>query len=245
MSRFCVIIPTFDNPATLANVVESARRHVDHVIVVDDGSGAEARSIAEDLARRGRAEVRLRSRNGGKGAAVKTGFEAAQGAGMTHAIQIDADGQHDADDLPRFIEASRRAPSALVLGAPLFDASAPASRLWGRKISIFWCMVETASRTIGDPLCGYRVYPIDAAVKAAARGTAMEFDPEIAVRLVWNGVPVVHVPTRVRYLGAEQGGVSHYRTLRDTLRISWMHASLCAIGVGRLVASAFTRRLRP
>jgi polyprenyl-phospho-N-acetylgalactosaminyl synthase len=159
-------------------------------------------------------------------------------------VQIDADGQHDADDIPRFIEASRAAPEALVLGQPLFDGSAPKSRLWGRKVSVFWCMVETASTKIGDPLCGYRVYPVDAAVKAAARGLAMEFDPEIAVRLVWSGVPVVHVATRVRYLSADEGGVSHYRGLRDTVRISVMHASLCAAGLWRLVTFPFRRSLR-
>jgi glycosyltransferase involved in cell wall biosynthesis len=239
--RICAVIPTYDNPATVADVVESVRKHVDRVILVDDGSGDEARAIAKDLADRGLAQVCFREQNGGKGAAVKTGLDAALAAGMTHALQIDADGQHDPDDIPRFLEASKKAPNALVLGQPVFDASAPKSRLWGRKVSIFWCMIETASTKIGDPLCGFRVYPVDAAVRAAARGHAMDFDPEIAVRLVWDGLPVVHVPTRVRYLSQEEGGVSHYKGFEDTVRISLMHASLCFRGLWRLVTSPFRR----
>lgn len=242
--RICAIIPTYDNPATVAGVVESVKKHVDDVFLVDDGSGPEARAIAQDLADRGRATVCFRAANGGKGAAVKTGLDAALAAGMTHALQIDADGQHDPDDIPRFLEAARARPEALVLGQPVFDASAPKSRLWGRKVSIFWCMVETGSTKIGDPLCGFRVYPVEAAVRAAARGHAMDFDPEIAVRLVWDGLPVVHVPTRVRYLSPEEGGVSHYRGLEDTVRISMMHASLCARGLWRLLTSPFRRSLR-
>jgi glycosyltransferase involved in cell wall biosynthesis len=244
MSRICAIIPTYDNPATVAKVVESVREHIPHVILVDDGSAAEGRAVAEDLAARGRAEVVFRERNGGKGAAVTTGLEAAHAAGMTHALQIDADGQHDASDIPRFLEASASAPGALVLGQPLFDASAPKSRLWGRKVSVFWCMVETWSTKVGDPLCGYRVYPVEASLAAAARGRTMDFDPEIAVRLVWNDVPIVHVTTRVRYLSADEGGVSHYRGFRDTMRISTMHASLVGAGLWRLVTYPFRRRLR-
>jgi glycosyltransferase involved in cell wall biosynthesis len=243
-SRICAIIPTYDNPATVAGVVESVRRYIPHVILVDDGSGPEARAVAEDLAARGLAQVVFRPENGGKGAAVKTGLDAAHEAGMTHALQIDADGQHDAADIPRFLDASAKSPTALVLGQPVFDGSAPKSRLWGRKISVFWCMVETWSTTIGDPLCGYRVYPVPAALAAAARGRTMDFDPEIAVRLVWNGAPVVHVTTRVRYLSSDEGGVSHYKGFRDTVRISLMHTSLVMTGLWRLVTSPFRRSLR-
>jgi glycosyltransferase involved in cell wall biosynthesis len=243
-SRICAIIPTYDNPATVAGVVESVRKHVPHVILVDDGSGPEARAVAEDLAARGLAQVVFRAENGGKGAAVKTGLEAAHQAGMTHALQIDADGQHDAADIPRFLEASAKNPEALVLGQPVFDGTAPKSRLWGRQISVFWCMVETWSTKVGDPLCGYRVYPVAAALGAAARGRTMDFDPEIAVRLVWNGVPIAHVSTRVRYLTSDEGGVSHYKGFRDTVRISLMHTSLVVTGLWRLVTSPFRRTLR-
>jgi polyprenyl-phospho-N-acetylgalactosaminyl synthase len=224
--RPCVLVPTFDNPLTVRGVVEGARAFVDTVVVVDDGSAAEGRRAVEALARDGLAHAVHRARNGGKGAAVKTGFAAARDLGCTHALQVDADGQHELDDLPRFLEAARRDPAALVLGAPVFDASAPRARLIGRKITRFWANLETFGRVIADPMCGFRVYPIERAIAAGARGNAMDFDPEIAVRMVWAGVRVINVPTRVRYVPRDAGGVSHFRMGRDNLLISWMHTRM-------------------
>jgi glycosyltransferase involved in cell wall biosynthesis len=224
--RACALVPTYDNPLTLRAVVESVRRYVDVVVVVDDGSGPEGRSVVDALSRESLARTVLREKNGGKGAAVKTGFAFAHGIGCTHAIQIDADGQHAVDDVPRFLEVARSNPGALVLGTPMFDATAPRSRRWGRKISQFFCALETLGRVVADPLCGFRVYPIDLAMRARAWGNAMDFDPEIAVRLVWAGVKVINLPTRVRYLSSGEGGVSHFRMGRDNLLISWMHTRM-------------------
>ncbi len=123
---------------------------------------------------------------------MKTGFLAARELGCTHALQVDADGQHTTSDIPRFLEAARGDPEALVLGSPLFDDSAPRSRLIGRKITQFWTNIETFGRVIHDPMCGFRVYPLDAAIRARAWGDAMDFDPEIAVRLCWSGVRVLN-----------------------------------------------------
>jgi glycosyltransferase involved in cell wall biosynthesis len=240
--RFCAVVPTYENPLTIRAVVERIRARVPDVIVVDDGSGPAGREAVAALDRDGLARVVRRERNGGKGAAVRDGFRAAHGLGFTHAIQIDADGQHDLEDLPRFLEAAASDPGALVLGCPVFDASAPASRVRGRLISRFWTDLETGGRTIADPLCGYRVYPLDVAVRAGARADRMGFDAEIAVRMVWLGARVVNVPTRVRYLTAEQGGVSHFRMVRDNAEISWTHARLCT---GALLRLATGRRLRP
>jgi polyprenyl-phospho-N-acetylgalactosaminyl synthase len=230
----CAVIPTFDNASTLERVVRDVREHLTSVIVVDDGSGPAARAVAERLAAAGLVEAVFRASNGGKGAAVKSGLERAAALGFTHALQIDADGQHATADIPRLLEASRAEPLALVLGQPVFDASAPRGRRIARWISVFWCAVETASFRVGDPLCGFRVYPVDAALAAGTSGDAMDFDPEIAVRLAWAGHPIVHVRTQVRYLSREDGGVSHYRLVRDTLLISWMHTRLCATGLTRL-----------
>jgi glycosyltransferase involved in cell wall biosynthesis len=224
--RACALVPTYNNPATLRGVVEGVRRYVDAVVVVDDGSAAEGRSVVEALGNETLAHVVFRDKNGGKGAAVKTGFILARDIGCTHAIQIDADGQHAIDDIPRFLEAARSDPAALVLGAPIFDHSAPRSRIWGRKITQFWSAIETFGRVIADPLCGFRVYPLDRAILAKAWGNAMDFDPEIAVRMVWGGVKVINLPTRVRYLTREEGGVSHFRLGWDNLLISWMHVRM-------------------
>ncbi len=240
-TKVCALIPTYDNPRTLRAVVEQVRVHLPDVVVVDDGSGPEGRAACEALARDGLAHVHHRARNGGKGAAVKTGFRVARELGFTHALQVDADGQHDLADIPRFLEVHRRQPDALVLGEPTFDASAPASRLRGRRFSRFWTDLETGGRVIQDPLCGFRLYPLANALRAGAWGDRMDFDPEIAVRIVWTLCPVVNLPTRVRYLSREEGGVSHFRMWRDNALISWAHTRLCTGAVLRLLTF---RRLR-
>lgn len=233
--RPCVLIPTYNNPLTIRGVVERARAQCSDVLVVDDGSAAEARAQIDALDREGLATVVRHDVNSGKGAAVKSGLSAAQALGFSHALQVDADGQHDLDDIPRFLEAARERPDSLVLGQPRFDASIPAARRYGRQISVFWAAVEAGSSCIGDPLCGFRVYPIARALEAGARGDRMDFDPEVAVRMVWIGVPVQKLSTRVRYIAAAEGGVSHFQTFWDNVRISLAHS--------RLVIGALLRAL--
>lgn len=241
--RPCLLIPTYDNVATLRSVVERVRVHLPHVVVVDDGSAAPTRALVETLAKEGLVHAVHRPRNGGKGAAVKTGFDAAAALGYTHALQVDADGQHALEDIPRFLEAARSAPSALVLGAPRFDATAPRARRIGRRITQFWTNLETGRRIIDDPMCGFRVYPLAMARRVSAWGDAMDFDPEIAVRMVWAGVPIVNLPTEVRYLRPDEGGLSHFRMLRDNLLIAWMHTRLMTRRIVR--ASLFGGRMLP
>jgi polyprenyl-phospho-N-acetylgalactosaminyl synthase len=242
--RPCVLVPTFDNPVTVRQVAKSARAYVDDVVVVDDGSGEDGRRAVESLEHDSIAHAVFREKNGGKGAAVKTGFAFARALGCTHAIQVDADGQHAIDDVPRFLEAARSDPDALILGTPVFDASAPLGRLIGRKITQFWVNIETFGRVIADPMCGFRVYPLDLAIAVRARADAMDFDPEIAVRMVWAGARVINLPTRVRYVPKEQGGVSHFRMGRDNLLISWMHTRM-VFGALLSIPSRVNRWLLP
>jgi glycosyltransferase involved in cell wall biosynthesis len=234
--RLCILVPTYDNPATVRSVVESVRAYVEHVVVVDDGSAEEGRRAVQALRDGSLAHVVRREKNGGKGAAVKTGLAAASELGFTHALQIDADGQHDVRDIPGFVEVSRAQPEALVLGAPVFDASAPKLRLFGRKITQFWTNTHTFGRVIQDPLCGFRVYPVAAAIAARVECDAMDFDPEIAVRLFWSGVPILNVPTRVRYVPSAEGGVSHFRMGADNLLIARMHTRMVFGALARLPA---------
>jgi glycosyltransferase involved in cell wall biosynthesis len=224
--RPCVVVPTYDNPITIRPAVTALRAHVGDVLVVDDGSGPAARAEIDRIGAEGLARVLRHDVNGGKGAAVKTGIRAAAAAGFSHVLQIDADGQHAFQDLPRFLQAAQTSPHALVLGHPVFDGSVPAARLWGRKLTNFWVHIETGGRVIRDPMCGFRVYPTAAALAALPRADRMDFDPEIAVRLVWAGLPVINIPTPVRYLTAAEGGVSHFRLFRDNVRITWMHTRL-------------------
>lgn len=244
--RLCAIIPTYNNPLTLEEVVDRVRAHIADVVVVDDGSHAAARAVIQRLADAGRCHAVFRPHNGGKGAAVKTGLAWARDHAFDYALQIDADLQHDPSDIPKLVGAVATDPQrrTLVLAQPVFDASAPKGRLFARKLTRFMAMVETLSRKVGDPLCGYRVYPVAAALAAQARGDAMDFDPEIAVRLVWAGVDVVHVPSPVIYRHAEAGGVSHYRGVADTVLIGAAHFRLCVAGLWRLVTRPLRTLLR-
>lgn len=241
--RVCAVVPTYDNPATIGRVVEGIRAAVDEVIVVDDGSGPAGRAAVATLAAAGAARIVHRERNGGKGAAVKTGFVEAARRGYTHVLQVDADGQHDLGDVATLLDAARRHPDALVLGAPRYDASAPLGRRFGRKLTLFWTNFATAGRVIEDPMCGFRVYPLARALAAGAAGDRMDFDIEIAVRMVWGGARVVNVPTAVRYLTREEGGVSHFRMLGDNVRISWLHTRLAHGALLRVLILRPLRRL--
>jgi 3-hydroxymyristoyl/3-hydroxydecanoyl-(acyl carrier protein) dehydratase len=238
--RPCAVIPTFDDVATLAGVVEGVRAFVADVIVVDDGSAADALEAAGELERGGRARVVRRHRNGGKGAAVVDGLQLAHELGFTHALQVDADGQHDLRDVPRFLAAARAHPRAFVTGRPVFDRSAPQSRRAARLVSVFWVTLETAGRAIRDPLCGFRVYPVAATLAARPRARRMGHDPEVAVRLCWAGAPVINLDTRIRYL---PGGASHYDLVWDNLEMVRTHTRLCLEAAPRLLWR-WTRRGR-
>jgi len=224
--RTCAVIPTYDNPQTIGRVVSEVRRHVPDVIVVDDGSHDAGRRALDEIAAQGAAVVLHRERNGGKGSAVKAGLGAALDRGFSHALQIDADGQHDTADIPKFLARAAERPQAAVLGHPVFDATMPRGRRAAHALTNFMVFLQTGGRFIVDPQCGFRIYPVDAALAVRARGERMDFDIEIAVRLHWAGVPIVNVPTGVRYLPAADGGTSHFRPVRDNVAISWMHAWL-------------------
>ena len=225
MSAFrpCILIPTYDNPRTIRDVVLAVRSILPDVVVVDDASGSENRAEVEKLGDEGLALVTFREVNGGKGAAVKTGFCFARDHGFTHAIQVDADGQHALEDITKFLEIATEQPEAVILGQPIFDETAPAHRMFLRQLTIFWTRREVGDDRVGDPLCGFRSYPIGHAIATQTIGDRMDFDPEIVVRLAWMGLSFVHVPTRVRYI---KGGVSHWRAFEDNWLISKMHTRL-------------------
>jgi polyprenyl-phospho-N-acetylgalactosaminyl synthase len=233
--RPCVLIPTYNNPVTIRGVVERARRYLPDVIVVDDGSDAPAREACAELARAGLCVLERHPENRGKGAAVKTGLRIAKERGFTHAVQVDGDGQHALERIPAFVGLSEAHPQALVLGRPEYDDTLHRGRYAARLVTRFWNYIEVLGPKIGDSMCGFRVYPIDAAIASGTRGDRMDFDIEIPVRMVWNGVPVLNASVPVRYLAAEEGGISHYQTFRDTARISWTHTKLVVEGIFRVL----------
>ncbi len=220
--RLCGIIPCYNNHATIRAVAETLRAQIEDVFIINDGSDARTTELIRELGEEG-FHVVERAQNGGKGAAVKSGFAAARERGFTHGFQVDADGQHDLTQIPSFIARSKEQPEALLLAHPVFDASVPLIRLAARQITVFWVHVETFGPKIVDPMCGFRVYPLAAAIGADAAGDHMEFDIEIAVRMLRGGVPVVNLPVQVRYLDADEGGLSNFRMWGDNLAITRTH----------------------
>ncbi len=225
-----VLIPSYNPGEQVYATVRAARAQWNPVWVVVDGSrdgtaeGLQAMAAADPGLR-----VEVLAENGGKGAAVLYGLDLAAQAGFTHALTMDSDGQHPADLIPTFMARSRETPGAMVLGVPVFDASAPALRVKGRKVSNWWANLETLWMGIGDSLYGFRVYPIDP-LRAVMRGQRwmrrFDFDPEAVVRLAWRGVRPVNLPAPVKYLRPEEGGVSHFNYLRDNTLLTWMHTRL-------------------
>ena len=226
-----VLIPSYNPGPKVYETVRGALAQWQPVWVVVDGStdgtpeGLKALAAEEPGLR-----VLVREKNAGKGAAVLHGCEAAAAEGFTHVLTMDSDGQHPSEKIPEFMAASTTVPRALVLGVPVFDASAPSIRVQGRKLSNFWANVETPGvGRIGDSLFGFRVYPI-ADLMAVMRWQPwmrrFDFDPEAVVRLAWRGVQPINVPAPVRYFRAEDGGVTHFNYLRDNILLTWMHARL-------------------
>jgi glycosyltransferase involved in cell wall biosynthesis len=233
-----VLIPSYNPGARGLDTVRAARQQWAPVWVIVDGStdgSAEALSalarVDPDL------RTLLRSRNGGKGAALFDGLLAAQRAGFTHALTMDADGQHPAERIATFMSASGAHPEAMILGDPVFDASVPRIRLRGRRISNCCTNVATLWAGIHDTLFGFRVYPIAPLLAVMQRSRWMrrfDFDAEAAVRMSWRGVPALNLPAPVRYFTAEEGGVSHFHYWRDNLLLTSMYLRLFVGFVWRL-----------
>jgi glycosyltransferase involved in cell wall biosynthesis len=229
-SRGLVLIPSYNPGAVVLATVRSALAHWSPVWVVVDGSTDGTADMLTSLAATEPGlRVLLSTENRGKGAAVLHGIETAAREGYTHALTMDSDGQHPADMIATFMAESEAHPKAMILGTPVFDASAPALRVKGRKISTWWANLETLGSGIGDSLYGFRVYPIAPLVRVMRGQRWMrrfDFDPEAAVRLSWAGVPAINVRAPVRYLSADEGGVSHFNYLRDNVLLTWMHMRL-------------------
>ncbi len=233
-----VLIPSYNTGRKVFETVRAAREQWDPVWVVVDGSTDGTTQGLEDIARSDPGtRVLVRAGNGGKGAAVLDGLLEALRLGFTHALTMDSDGQHPADRIAPFMAVSAANPAAMVLGEPVFDASAPRIRIQGRKISNWWANLETLWAGVHDSLFGFRVYPIGPLVRVMRSSRWMrrfDFDVEAVVRLSWRGVPAVNLPAAVRYFSPEEGGVSHFDYWRDNVLLTWMHSRLFLGFVARL-----------
>jgi len=228
MPRFCAVIPCYNHHAVIADTVRALLEYVEKVIIVDDGSRSETRQVLEQLAQQYGDKLHLHhfEQNQGKGVAVLQAFRLASELEFTHAVQIDADGQHDIANTPLLIEHARTFPDALVTAIPEYDETVNRVRFISRYITHFWVWIETLSFQIKDSMCGFRVYPLKQTIDLINHrkiGTHMDFDTDIMVKLYWRGVEVISVPTRVRY---NQDGSSNFRVFKDNVLISLMHARL-------------------
>lgn len=245
LGRYCFVIPHFNHSAQFHEFLQPLVQSKISCVVIDDGSeSAQKQAISSLVADVDNLYLYEHSNNRGKGAAVATGCTHARHLGFTHIIQIDADGQHNPMDAYRLIEASKKEPAALISGNPQFDKSAPRARLYGRKITTFFVALETASFTIKDALCGFRVYPLDTFEHLYDNyhiGSRMDFDTDIIVKANWAGFPIRFIDTDVCYI---PDGVSHFHYIRDNLRLIKLHSRLLVQACFRIPKKILTGHSR-
>ena len=225
-----VIIPSYNAGGKLLEVVRDCLLEWPTVWVIIDGSDDGSDEQLEKAVGDNRAlKIIKKTENEGKGAAVLTAAKIAFSEGFTHMLVMDSDGQHLAKMIPELMDISIKNPDVLLMGQPIFDSNAPKARVWGRKLTIFWTNLETLYAGLGDTLFGYRIYPIAPFIKAFGKtrlARRFDFDPELAVRMIWEGVKPMKIAIPVRYLSKEEGGVSHFNYLRDNIRLIWLHFRL-------------------
>ena len=233
----CVIIPVYRHAEPLVNVLRQLEKYGLPCFLVDDCNEVPLKdALATELAGWSWVKVLRLATHGGKGVACMEGCRVAHESGFSHAIFIDADDQHEVHDMSCVLDLTQQHPQAMILGSPVFDQSAPLKRRIGRIVSNVWVWIETLSFDIKDSLCGFRCLPLIPLLKVASRvqlGRRMDFDPDIVVRLFWQGVPVVNFDTRIRY---PPRGISNFHLMRDNGALFWLHTRLF---FGMLIRSPF------
>lgn len=224
---YCIVIPNYNHTILLDELIAKLMQFNLPIIMVNDGSSVDATQFFRDLSKKHpNLSVIEHQNNQGKGGAVQTGLRTAFEQGFSHALQVDADGQHDLGDVNKLITESKNFPEALISGKPIYDESIPKHRYYARNITHFWVWIETLSFQIKDTMCGYRVYPLASTVQLLQQkklGKRMDFDIEVMVKLFWKNIDLRFIDTAVDY---PEHGVSHFRALEDNILISWMHTRL-------------------
>ena len=235
MSQYCFVIPVYNHPHYLDALLASINTFQLPIILVNDGSDeactTKLRALDEQFQNVVLVEHEI---NQGKGKAVITGLSKAHELGFTHALQIDSDGQHDWNDISKFLEISKQHPESVVIGSPIFDETVPKGRLYGRYATHIWVWINSLSFEIKDSMCGFRIYPLGSTIKviqSAKFQPRMGFDSEILVRLKWENLSFINVPTKVIY---PEQGISHFDVWRDNLGMTKAHSRLFAGMIIRL-----------
>ena len=241
MVKITIVIPVYQHGSELAKTIETLEIFELPIIVVNDGSDDFQSQVIKDVCMRDNITLYERDTNGGKGSAVIDGLTIAKSQGYTHAFQIDADGQHDIEVIPIFIEACIKNETALILGYPKYDSSVPASREAARWLTHIWVWINSLSFRVRDSMCGFRIYPLNAIlnlVNSTRIGKHMEFDVEICVRACWANIKTKNLPVNVIYL---EGGKSNFRIWDDNVLLTLMHTQLFIGMLVRLPFLLFTR----
>ena len=225
--KLCVLIPYYNHPDAIGSVVNQLLPYSLNIIIVDDGSGAQAKQSLLPLIQLPGVQLVTRIHNGGKGAAVISGMREALKQGYTHVLQVDADGQHDLTKIPELIQLSEHNPGAIISGMPLYDETVPTNRKLWRYATHILVWIHTLSFEIKDSMCGFRIYPLRKTLEVIDSqgkfGQRMDFDIEILVRSQWAGLRVKQIPVGVRY---PIDGVSHFQLFNDNFLITKMHFRL-------------------
>jgi len=226
-SSYCIVIPNYNHAQVIDDTISKLQEYDLPIILVDDGSDVATQEVLAQIdSTYSNVSLHRRAQNGGKGAAVNSGLSLAHQMGMTHALQIDADGQHDLNDIEKILAESQANPTGLISGQPVYDDSISKGRYYGRFLTHFWVYIETLSFSIKDSMCGFRVYPLCDYMQLANSiklGRRMDFDIEVMVRLYWKGVPVSFIATKVHY---PENGISHFNLWKDNWLITKMHTKL-------------------
>ncbi len=219
--RVIIVIPVYNHASTLRDVVTRSLKVHDRVMVVDDGSSDGGVDTLEGL----EVDIVRHSKNLGKGVAILSAAKKALRSGMTHMVTVDADGQHDPDDLRHFIPELEAHPDAIIVGKRDFHgAYVPASSRVGRAISNFWLRVETG-RSLGDAQSGFRAYPIALFEHLNLRERRYSFEIEVLVKAAWAGIELREVDISIYYPSPAER-VSHFHLFWDNLRLSLLNARL-------------------
>lgn len=230
MFKPCLIIPIYNHGNEFKKFIPKLTKYKIPIIIIDDGSKTNTKEILKQIHKQEENVFLFTLKeNQGKGAAFIKGIKEAYKLNFTHALQIDADGQHNPKDINKFLSKAKENKNALINGTPIYDENAPKSRTQGRKITNFWIAIETLSFDIKDAMCGFRVYPIEKIIKLIKTtniSKRMTFDIEIIVKLHWAGIKIINIPTKIKY---PKSGTSNFRMLKDNLQISYLHTKLCIL----------------
>jgi glycosyltransferase involved in cell wall biosynthesis len=238
----CAIIPIYNHGTEAGPVIQALLNNNLSVILIDDASDSKNAQIIDDYVKSSKKVSLVRHLvNQGKGGAVTSGFFKAHDDNYSHVLQIDADGQHDTDDIPTILKLAEKTPDAIITGVPIYDETVQNSRFYARYISHFWVWVETLSFDIRDSMCGFRLYPVRPVLDIMSKvslGRRMDFDPEILVRLHWAGAQIITFMTKVKYI---DGGLSNFRPIKDNLYVTMRHTRLVFGMLVRLPCILFRR----